>query len=109
MNLIGKLESFEGCSLAILKQKCQKSRNQQVKGSRRKDISLIKSESFGKSKYWLLGLIEDQYTNMRLSFFLSKRTEISEKVVNLIKELRVAEKNVKLIRMDSAEEDTRLS
>ena len=111
VNLIGKLENCEDCILAKIKQKnVRKQGINKAKTAGERlliDISLIKGESFGKSKHWLL--IEDQFTNMRWSFFLNKRTEMSEKVINLIKELKGSQKTVKFIRMDNAGENTKLS
>jgi hypothetical protein len=68
------------------------------------DISSIKNVSFGGTKFWLL--IVDDATDMCFSFFLKRKIETAQAIVNLIKDLK--EKRgimVKILRCDNAGEN----
>ena len=50
------------------------------------DISSVKHESFGKSKFWLL--VVDDCTDMCWSFFLQKKSELGQVMINHIRDLK---------------------
>jgi hypothetical protein len=50
------------------------------------DISSIKGESFGGSRFWTF--IVDDYTDFCWSYFLKKKSDLKEKVANFIQELK---------------------
>jgi hypothetical protein len=64
----------------------------------------LKNVSFGGSKFWLL--IVDDAKDMCFSFFLKRKSETAQAIVNLIKDLK--EKQgimVKILRCDNAGEN----
>jgi transposase InsO family protein len=68
------------------------------------DISSIKGESFGGSKYWLL--ILDDCTGQCWSKFLTAKSHTANVLVPFIKELKTRhDKTVKYIRCDNAGEN----
>jgi hypothetical protein len=71
------------------------------------DISSIKGESFGSSKFWLLVL--DDNTDFGFSFFLKAKSDTAETVTRLLKHLK-AKNNIttKFIRCDDAGENRSL-
>jgi hypothetical protein len=71
------------------------------------DISSIKAESYSNSKYWLL--VMDNCSDKGWGRFLKKKSETTEQVVALIKDLKENEgKTVKYIRCDNAGENKSL-
>ena len=50
------------------------------------DISHVEVESYSKSKYWLL--VVNNTTNYCWSFYLKAKSETSEKMIELIKEVQ---------------------
>ena len=72
------------------------------------DISLVKSQSFDGSKFWLL--ILDDATDHCWSYFLKRKKDLSSTVRNLIKDLKAkTKKTVKHIRCDNAGENKTLA
>jgi hypothetical protein len=67
------------------------------------DISSIKGTSFGGAKFW--ALIIDNFLSYCWSYFLKKKDELKDKVVELIKELKNENIQVKFLRLDDAEEN----
>jgi len=63
------------------------------------DISSNQGVSFGGSKFW--ALIVDDYSGYCWSYFMKTKSELKERVIDLIKELR----NVKYLRLDDAGEN----
>ena len=53
------------------------------------DISSIKAVSAGEAKFWIL--VVDEATDMKWSYFVKLKSELKNKVINLIKELKVKE------------------
>ena len=65
------------------------------------DISPPKSASLGGKHHWLLKV--DDCTNMMWSYFLKKKSETSDKIISLIKDLKSKyEIVVKIVRCDNA-------
>jgi len=67
------------------------------------DISSIKGTSFGGAKFW--ALVVDDYSSYCWSYFLKKKDELEDKIVDLIKELRNDKIYLVLIRLDDAGEN----
>jgi hypothetical protein len=67
------------------------------------DISSIKDTSYGRSKFW--ELIVDNHTNYCWSIFLKNKSELKEKMLKLLTDLKIAEINVKFIRCDDSGEN----
>jgi hypothetical protein len=67
------------------------------------DISSIKGASFGGSKFW--ALIIDDFSSYCWSYFLKKKDELKGKVVELIKELKNYNIQVRFLRLDDAGEN----
>jgi Reverse transcriptase (RNA-dependent DNA polymerase)/gag-polypeptide of LTR copia-type len=67
------------------------------------DISSVNQKSYGGSKFWLL--ILDDATDMIWSFFLKQKSELPNKVIDFIKELKSDNKIVKYIRCDNSGEN----
>jgi hypothetical protein len=75
------------------------------------DIGSIKAESYGGSKFWVLVL--DDCTDKCWSFFIRRKSDMPEKVVELVKKLRSDKQYtikhiVKKIRCDNAGENNAL-
>jgi hypothetical protein len=67
------------------------------------DISSIKGTRFGGAKFW--ALIIDDFSIYCWSYFLKKKDELNDKVVELIKELKNENIQVKFLRLDDAGEN----
>jgi hypothetical protein len=67
------------------------------------DISSIKRTSFGGAKLW--ALIIDDFSSYCWSYFLKKKDELKDEVVELIKELKNENIQVKFLRFDDAGEN----
>jgi hypothetical protein len=100
----------EECAIAKAK---QKNTNKVAKGGSQNsgeriyiDISSIKGENFGGSKFW--ALIVDDYTDFCWSYFLRKKSDLKEKLVNFIQELKTKIIDVKFVRYDDAGENKAL-
>jgi hypothetical protein len=100
----------EECAIAKAK---QKNTNKVAKGGSQNsgeriyiDISSIKGENFGGSKFW--ALIVDDYTDFCWSYFLRKKSDLKEKLVNFIQELKTKKIDVKFVRCDNAGENKAL-
>jgi hypothetical protein len=71
------------------------------------DISSIKGESFGSSKFWLIVL--DDNTDFGFSFFLKAKSETAMTVSRLLQHLKAKNGNTtKCIRCDDAKENRSL-
>lgn len=68
------------------------------------DVSSIRARSYGGSKYWLL--VMDDATGFIWSYFLRYKSQVKDKMVELIKHLdRKHNYNVKYLRCDNAGEN----
>ena len=101
--VIGTFDTCEACSIGKAR---QKNVNKDWKGGSLiagerlyVDISSIQGVSFGGSKFW--ALIVDDYSGYCWSYFMKTKSELKERVIDLIKELR----NVKYLRLDDAGEN----
>jgi hypothetical protein len=103
----GKFDVFEACSVA---KERQKNINKEWKGGSSirgehlyVDISSIKGTSFSGSKFW--ALIIDDFSSYCWSYFLKNKDELKDKVVELIKELKNDNIQVKFSRLDDTGEN----
>ena len=101
--VIGTFDTCEACSIGKAR---QKNVNKDWKGGSLTagerlyvDISSIQGVSFGGAKFW--ALIVDDYSGYCWSYFLKAKSELKEKVIDLINEL----KNFKFLRVDDAGEN----
>jgi hypothetical protein len=86
----GKFDVCEACSVGKAR---QKNINKEWKGGSSisgerlyVEINSIKGTSFGGAKFW--ALIIDDFSSYCWSYFLKKKDELKDKVVELIKELK---------------------
>lgn len=109
VKLTGKFEVCTHCAQAKARQanipkEVPEEDKTEVPGERlHMDISSIKARSFGGAKYWLL--IIDEATGFAFSYFLKRKNETAQIVVNLIKHLHTKGKTTKYIRCDNAGEN----
>jgi hypothetical protein len=103
----GKFDVCEACST---KKARKKNINKEWKGGSSisgkrfyVDISSIKGTSFGGAKFW--ALIIDNFLSYCWSYFLKKKDELKDKVVERIKELKNKNIRVKFLRLDDAGEN----
>jgi len=103
----GKFDTCEACSIGKAR---QKNVNKEWKGGSTTpgerlfvDISSIKGNSFGGAKFW--ALIVDDFTSYCWSYFLKRKDELAEKVIDLIKELKNEGIAVVFLRLDDAGEN----
>jgi Reverse transcriptase (RNA-dependent DNA polymerase)/gag-polypeptide of LTR copia-type len=103
-HLTGQFQTCEACSIAKSKQKnVPKATNNENDDKFYFDLSTIKTESYGKRKYWLL--IVHGETKMKWSFFLKAKDELSEVMMMWIDDIRSKGQSVKTIRCDNAGEN----
>ena len=70
------------------------------------DISSIKGESYGGSKFWVL--VVNDYSGYCWSYFLNHKSDLKVTLVELIVELKDLKKTVKFLRLDDAGENLQL-
>jgi hypothetical protein len=70
------------------------------------DISSVKTESYGGSKFWLLSV--DNYLDMCWRRFLSAKCAIRSEMILFLKTFQLAKTPVSYIRCDNAGENTAL-
>ena len=106
-DVVGVFNPCEACSVGKAR---QKNINKEWKGGSMTagerlyvDISSIKGESYGGSKFW--ALVVDDYSGYCWSYFLNHKSDLKVKLVELIVELRDLKKNVKFLRLDDAGEN----
>jgi hypothetical protein len=99
----------EECAIAKAR---QKNTNKVAKGGSKTsgariyiDMSSIKGESFGGSKFW--ALIVDVYTDFCWRNFLKKKSDLKEKFVNFIQELITKKIDVKFVRYNNVSKSIR--
>ena len=98
----------EFCALAKSKQKSLKKINSSpVEKSGERiylDISSIQAVGLGGSRFWCL--LVDEFTKMKWSFFLRRKSDMVQKVTDFFKELKHKySKTIKVIRCDNAGEN----
>jgi hypothetical protein len=115
IKLKGNCETCYECSISKIRQKNVKKQTQNkssIPGERLFiDISHVRAQSFGGSKYWIL--IVDDCTDKCWSIFVDQKSKMPEKVIELIKKLRSDQQYpithiVKKIRCDDAGENKML-
>jgi hypothetical protein len=111
IKLTGTMDICENCGLGKSKREAVKKISEsssKIPGERLFiDISSIQAESFGGSKYWLL--ILDDFTGVSWSYFLKKKSDLSERVMELLKDLKSKHNiKVKFVRCDNAGENKKL-
>jgi hypothetical protein len=68
------------------------------------DISYIKRKSLGGKDTWLL--IEDQATSLKWCFFMRRKGELIDEMINFIKSMRSKNpESIKFIRLDNTGEN----
>ena len=102
----------ESCAVAKVKQKnvvkVRKDKGAEKPGERLYiDISSVSKKSAGGKKFW--ALIVDDATRMKWSRFLTKKDELAEKVMPLVRQLNATGRTVRYVRMDNAGENLALA
>ena len=102
----------ESCAVAKAKQKnvvkVRKDKGAEKPGERLYiDISSVSKKSAGGKKFW--ALIVDDATRMKWSRFLTKKDELAEKVMPLVRRLNATGRTVRYVRMDNAGENLALA
>jgi hypothetical protein len=111
IKVTGKVEPCYECSISKARQK-DTSKHTESKLTTPAErlfiyISSSKAISFGGSKYWML--IVDDYTDKCWSAFMPKKSDLSQRVVNMVKQLKAQYgKTVKFIRLDDSGENKAL-
>ena len=104
MKLKGDLKVCTDCAIAKARQKnVNKDRKDgsQVPGERAYlDISSIRDESYGGSRFWCL--LVDDYTDYCWSIFLKNKSDLKCKVMTLLTDLKIAGIKIKHIRCDDS-------
>jgi hypothetical protein len=109
VDLTGSTEDCEDCGLGKARQKNVGKGNEDKQATIQGycvffDISSIKNTSFGGAKFWLL--IVDDATDQNFSYFLKKKSDTAQTIVNLVKHLKEKEViEVKVLRCDNAGEN----
>ena len=112
IELQGKLEPCEKCLIGKARQKnvLKETTTEKSKTPGHRlyiDISSIKSESFGKKKFWLL--IVDEATDNCWSYFLKQKSQTAKTVAEFVQNLKSKENVVvRYIRCDNAGENKKI-
>jgi hypothetical protein len=106
-DVVGDYKTCEACSFAKAR---QKNINKDWKGSSitpgerlYADISSIKGESYGGSKFW--ALVVDDYSGYCWSYFMKRKSDLKTTLIGLLDELKNLNKTVKFLRLDDAGEN----
>ena len=93
IKLTGKLQNFLNCSLEKSKRKKiikKDHKHSETKGERiHTDIIYTKQESINGYKFWMLTV--DQNTKFKWKSFLKRKSDLSNKLIEVIKRLEVME------------------
>ena len=108
VDLTGKVNNCLSCSLEKIRQKNIPKKNEDKSenpGERMYlDISSMRKPSMGGRQHWVL--LVDEATKYKKSFFLKKKNEQVEPIIDWIKALKARHKiQVKIIRCDNAREN----
>ena len=110
LKLSGQFQVCEDCAIAKAR---QKNINKVWTGSSNKpgervyiDLSSIKEKSFGGAKFW--ALVVDDCSDYCWSFFLKSKSELKNKIMVLLTDLKIAGINIKFIRCDDSGENKAL-
>ena len=111
LKIKGKLENCENCAIGKMRQKNvpKGPKEKSTKPGYRMYIDIMSSKytSAGGSKYWCLAV--DEATHMKFSMFLKQKSDMKEKLVPFLKELRhTYDIKVQHIRCDNAGENRAL-
>ena len=105
--LIGEFTTCEECAISKARQKNVAKEwkgGSLIPGERLYiDISSIKNESFGGSKFWVL--IVDNYTDYCWSLFLKHKADLKNTMFKLLTDLKIAGIEVKYIHSDDSGEN----
>ena len=104
---------FETCGSCAEGKSQQKKTNKEAETSKERgdklyiDLSTIKKQSYGNKHHWVL--LVDDYSRQKWSIFIQKKSELPEKVFNVLNKL-LNEQGVKfkVIRCDNAGENYKL-
>jgi len=111
LSIRGKMDNCENCAIGKMWQKNLK-KGRKEKSSKPGfcfyiDIALSKFTSAGGSKYWFLAV--DEATHMKFSLFLKQKSDVKEKFIPFLKELRdTYGRHVHQIRCDNAGDNREL-
>ena len=108
IKLRGTLDPCEDCARAKARQRNlghgNESKKNENPGERLGfDLSSVKTESLGGSKYWLL--VVDHATDHAWSFFLKSKSLVPETMWKFVNELKSKKYRVKYLRCDNAGEN----
>ena len=110
LKLKGDLKVCTDCAIAKARQKNVNKDwkgGSQVPGERvYLDISSIRDESYGGSRFWCL--LVDDYTDFCWSIFLKNKSDLKCKVMTLLTDLKIAGIEIKQIRCDDSGENKAL-
>ena len=111
LNIQGTVDECESCGKGKAKQK-KLPKITETRSKRRgerifMDISTVRDKSYGGGKHWLLVL--DDSTDVCWSRILKKKSDLCEKMLELILDLKTKLRvTVKIIRCDNAPENKKL-
>ena len=108
VDLTGRVNNCQNCSLEKIRQKNIPKKNEYKSkdpGERMYlDISSMRKPSMGGRQHWVM--LVDEATKYKKSFFLKKKNEQVEPIIDWIKALKARHKiQVKIIRCDNAREN----
>ena len=107
ITLVGKLEPCEPCALAKSRRKNLGHGGISVtKNPGEKlwvDISSIRTASYGGNKFWVL--VVDDRTDYCWSFFVKRKSDIGDSLLNLFMDLKAKGIGVQTVRCDNAQEN----
>lgn len=110
LKVVGSLGLCDACAIAKGKQKnVSKESTSTTQGPGEKlyiDVSSVSAVSIGGSKF--MAMIVDDYSKMKWSMFLKKKSDLCGQVLPLIKTFNSTNKTVQKIRMDNAGENKQL-
>ena len=108
IQLTGKMDKCQNCAIEKIRKKNipqEASDNKTEPGERiYLDILPMKTKSLGGNKYWVL--IVDEATRFKKSFFVKKKSDQNEEILNWIKDIKIKYNiTVKTIRCDNSGEN----
>jgi hypothetical protein len=102
-DLVGNNKTCEACLVAKAR---QKNINKDWKGSSITPVERLRSikrESYGGSRFW--ALVVNDYFSYCWSYFLKRKGDLKNKLIDLMDELKDLKKNIKFLRLQDAGEN----
>ena len=110
LKVVGKMPLCEPCALAKSKQKKVSKETETVTTKPGEkmyiDVSSVSATSIGGKKF--MAMLVDDYSSMKWSFFLKKKSDLNDVILPKIKELKSKGIDIKRVRMDNAGENLKL-